>query len=99
MPKKLFQPGVVSNPNGRPVGSKNKFTKLRDDFMVAYEKMGGVEELAKWGEAHPGEYYQILSKLFPKDINFNSEEGFKLIVNYPKSKEPGPKEESKPKDA
>jgi hypothetical protein len=32
--KVTFQPGIVSNPNGRPKGSKNK---LAQDFQKAYE--------------------------------------------------------------
>ena len=33
-----FQPGVASNPNGRPSGSKNKIGR---DFYAAYEEAKG----------------------------------------------------------
>lgn len=40
MPKgvKGFQPGVVTNPDGRPVGSKNKTTLLREERRAVFDE-------------------------------------------------------------
>ena len=38
-----FVQGSSGNPNGRPVGSKNKFTTLKSAFIDAFEEIGGVD--------------------------------------------------------
>ena len=42
----------------------------RGAVLFAFEKMGGPEKLAEWGEANPDEFY---TKLFPKIIARESE--------------------------
>ena len=51
---------------GRPRGSRNKFTKLKDDYLEAFEKMGGVEGLYDWAKTNKTEFYRLTTKLFPK---------------------------------
>lgn len=53
---------------GRPRGVKNKFTNLKESFLVAFEDLGGVSGLVKWAKKNQGQFYQIISRLFPKEI-------------------------------
>ena len=43
-----FVQGSSGHPNGRPVGSKNKFTTLKSAFIEAFEEIGGVDNLIEW---------------------------------------------------
>ena len=40
--------GSSGNPNGRPLGSKNKFTTLKNTFIEAFEELGEVDNLVEW---------------------------------------------------
>ena len=60
---------------GRPLGAKNKFTKLKEDYLEAFEKLGGVESLFKWAETNKTTFYQIMTKLFPKGIELSGPGG------------------------
>ncbi len=53
---------------GRPKGCKNRFTDLKEVFIEAFEDLGGVSGLVQWGRKNRGQFYQILSRLFPKEI-------------------------------
>lgn len=56
---------------GRPKGSKNKLTLIKDAFATAFDDLGGVEGLVKWAKAdngkNQGEFYKLLVKLLPKE--------------------------------
>ena len=43
-----FVEGSSGNPNGRPLGSKNKFTTLKNAFIETFEELGGVDNLVEW---------------------------------------------------
>lgn len=53
---------------GRPRGAKNRFTNLKEAFLEAFEDLGGKSGLVQWGKKNRGQFYQILSRLFPKEI-------------------------------
>jgi len=56
---------------GRPKGSKNKFTTLKDAFLGVFEDMGGQEELKKWAErseANRKEFYRMITKMLPTNV-------------------------------
>ena len=42
-----FVEGSSGNPNGRPLGSKNKFTTLKNTFIEAFEELGEVDNLVE----------------------------------------------------
>lgn len=65
-PAKPFQKG---NP-GRPFGSKNKFTDLRNAFLDAFNDMGGAEELMRWGKLAKNRqfFYGMIAKMLPKEM-------------------------------
>ena len=56
---------------GRPRGSVNKFTTLKNDYIWVHEAIGGRERLKAWAETHLTLFYQIESKLFPQELSGN----------------------------
>jgi len=55
---------------GRPKGSKNKLTNIKDEFLFAYEVIGGLGGLTAWAkkEENRTEFYKMLTRLFPREI-------------------------------
>lgn len=69
MPKG-WKKGQSGNPNGRPKGCKDKFTKIREDAtLVALEDgIDGLRELkAKYGL----DYFKWVTSMYPKEIDAN----------------------------
>lgn len=67
-----FQPGQSGNPAGRPKGSKNRYTQMRDAFLDAFDQMGGTDGLVKWAMEDPKAFYDLAVRILPKDINLNT---------------------------
>lgn len=63
--------GSVLNPQGRPQGSRD----IADEWLRAYEKLGGMEALVEWAQDNPTEFYKCAAKLFPKDIKVEATVG------------------------
>ena len=55
---------------GRPRGSKNKLTNIKDEFLLAYHYIGGLGNLTQWAkkEGNQTEFFRMLTKLFPREI-------------------------------
>ena len=56
---------------GRPKGSLNKFTTLKQSFLDAFEKTGGTRGLVKWTKTKDKNreaFYQMVTKLFPQEV-------------------------------
>lgn len=79
MPK--FEKGHKLSP-GREKGSKNKFTTLRNDFLKAFEIIGGIKALAEWGrkERNKMHFYKMIVSMLPKDINLGNQDGEALQI-------------------
>ena len=58
----------VEGKRGRPPGRKNKFTGLKDSFLRAYKDAGGDAALTKFAKKNPKEFYQMVSKMLPRNI-------------------------------
>lgn len=61
---------VEGNP-GRPKGSVNKFTTLKQAFLDAFELTGGVDGLVEWVKKSPANrqaFYNMVTRLFPQEV-------------------------------
>ena len=74
-----FVEGSSGNPNGRPVGSKNKFTTLKNAFIETCEELGGVDNLVEWAKANQTEFYRMVARLMPREIKADVNTGTSLI--------------------
>jgi hypothetical protein len=55
---------------GRQAGTPNKATaSVKAALEEAFERLGGVEVLAKWAEENPGQFFQLWVKILPRDFN------------------------------
>lgn len=53
---------------GRPKGSPNKITAgIKAAFTEAFDKLGGVASLVKWGKENPTEFYKAYVRLAPQE--------------------------------
>jgi len=76
--KKPFRPGrggvSFAGPGpGRPKGMPNKFTTLKQSFLNVYNRMGGEDELLLFAKSHKALFYQMLTKLFPQEVDHSGE--------------------------
>jgi len=46
---------------GRPKGTLNRFTELRQAFLQAFEEIGGAEALAAWALKHKTQFYLMIA--------------------------------------
>jgi hypothetical protein len=63
--------GVSGNPVGRPKGTKNKFTKIRDDWLKAYELGGGVKLFSQLIKDDLSTFMKLGVQMFPKEMDVN----------------------------
>jgi len=59
-----FKPG---NP-GKPIGTKNKFTTLKQSFLNVFQLMGGDAALLEFARTHKATFYQMVTRLFPQEV-------------------------------
>jgi hypothetical protein len=81
---------------GRPKGSQNKFTSLKNAFLEAFELIGGTAALAEWAkksERNRGVFYGLTTKLFPQEVAHSGaiKTGDKLTIHVVHTK-PGDKD-------
>jgi hypothetical protein len=81
---------------GRPKGSQNKFTCLKQAFLDAFEIIGGTDALAEWAkksERNRGVFYGLTTKLFPQEVAHSGaiKTGDKLTIHVVHTK-PGDKD-------
>ena len=65
--------GIQGAGPGRPKGSLNKFTTLKNAFLEAFERTGGTDTLTEWGKQPKNrrDFYRLLAKLLPKEVDAN----------------------------
>jgi len=71
---------------GRPPGADGKVTKdLKKAYLGAFDAMGGMAGLIKWGEKSPDLFYGQISKLLPKGLEIKSDQELtiNIISNIP----------------
>jgi hypothetical protein len=74
-----FVEGSSGNPNGRPLGSKNKFTTLKNVFIETFEGLGGVDNLVEWARANQTEFYRMVARLMPREVEAKISSEFNLV--------------------
>lgn len=103
-PNGTFAKGNKASP-GRPEGSPNKFTTLKDAFINAFNRAGGEDGLVEYIEKNVRQrerFYQMITKMLPANVDLSG--AIKLMYevsdNYlpeikpPESAEEKPEEES-----
>lgn len=62
--------GRTNNPNGRPKGSKNKFTNLKDAFLTAFDspQLRGIDGLIEWAKENRGDFYKLVARMLPTNV-------------------------------
>ena len=71
-----FVKGYTANPGGVPKGTRQKATLIKEAFMDAFHKTGGLLGLIKWIEEskwNQKEFYKMLLTIMPKDIDIKGE--------------------------
>jgi hypothetical protein len=54
---------------GSRKGRPNKSTaSIKDAFVQAFDRLGGVDALVKWGKTNPTEFYKQVTKLIPVEV-------------------------------
>lgn len=69
-PHPVFYPGHPKM-GGRQKGTLNKFTTLKQAFLQAFEKLGGVDGLVRWAQTDEhGEkvFYTLLARMLPREV-------------------------------
>lgn len=64
--KGQFVKGTEPPSKGRPKGSKNKFTGLKEAFIDAFDE-GGKEALAKLRDSDPKAFFELFRDLYPRE--------------------------------
>lgn len=60
-------PGLAPRTKGKQTNPVRLEAKAA--LLQAFEDMGGVKALVKWGKKNPTEFYRIWARLLPKDVN------------------------------
>jgi hypothetical protein len=79
MPFKKGQPRPKNA--GRKPGSKNKVTaNVKAALVEAFDELGGVPSLVKWGKKNPSHFYAIWSKLLPTEVKNPDGDTFRIGI-------------------
>ncbi len=68
---------------GRPKGSVNKFTNLKNSFLEVYEDIGGTEGLKTWvneNKLNKRLFYQWITRLLPATQEHEGEVNLNLRI-------------------
>lgn len=66
-----FEAGKSGNKGGRPKGSKNKFSKIREDWLAAYRAGGGIKLWKKLAKDDLALFMKIGASMLPKDLDID----------------------------
>lgn len=59
---------------GSRKGVPNRTTAaMRSAFMVAFDELGGVEALVRWGRRDRKTFYTLIAKLLPREVSLSGD--------------------------
>ena len=84
--KGQFLPGIKPEGAGRPLGCKNKFTTLKNAFVEVFQEVQGNEvvNLKAFAVKHPKDFYTIVSRLFPSEVQVSGPDGGPVNIDIRK---------------
>jgi hypothetical protein len=54
---------------GRKKGTPNKLTvSVKEALSDAFDELGGIKSLVRWGQENPDDFYKLWVKLLPNEI-------------------------------
>lgn len=62
--------------------SEYRTRNIKEQFINAFELIGGIPRLAHWAHQHPGEFFKLYSKLLPSSVNQNHSGGIKISLSW-----------------
>lgn len=66
---------------GRPKGSLNKTTaSIKAALLEAFDQRGGVPALLAWAEDEPTEFYKLVGRLVPTEVQADVKGGLVIRV-------------------
>lgn len=75
-----FTKGISGNPLGRGRGSKNKFSKIKEDWLKAYNRGGGVKLFSRLIKEDLPTFFKIGVSWLPKEVNLDVDG--RLVVKW-----------------
>ena len=61
-----FTKGHSGHPQGTVKGTLSKLGKMKEDFLTAYDRLGGVDGLVTWAQANPSQFYLMMYRMIPR---------------------------------
>lgn len=87
-----FVKGQSGNPSGLPKGYRHESTKIKESFLKAFEKSGGLKALVEWiseKDSNRREFYKMVIQLLPKELEMSGAGGNGEIVIRVIEQQPG----------
>lgn len=77
-----FGIGNRANPNGRPTGSLNKYTLLKQKILDVFDEVKGKEKLKEMTGSKMGfkQFMSYVVALLPKDLNVDTDLDMKAVI-------------------
>ena len=80
-----FEKGQSGNPGGRPKGSKNKLTLVKDKLVqIALSRFNDPEV---WKEIPPGDLMRFIASITPKDMSIKVSPDITYVSHTPRPQE------------
>lgn len=68
--------------NGPVVPNWARSRNVKDQFIHAFELIGGIPRLALWAHQNPTEFFKLYSKLLPASVNASMDGKIKIELSW-----------------